>query len=123
MSNIDTKSSKEVVLEFFEILFNKERFDLKRMDALLAEDFEQHYDGKIRTRAQIYKHFRGHETMKQTSDMEFVAILENKDIVFAHYVITTHKENGDSVKWTVLGKFTVKDNQVLRFEQLSGISE
>lgn len=119
MENANIKSSKEIVLAFYEILFNKERFDLAAMNLLLHEDFQRHHDGHIQTREQIYEHFKGHEKMKQTSDVDFVTILSHGNTVFAHYTITSHKANGRSNKWQVLAKFVVEDGKLLRIEQLS----
>lgn len=121
MEQVEQKDSKDVVLEFYDVLFNKEFFDYDKMEELLGENFEQYADGRVKTREHIMKHFEGHKKMKQTSDIEFKLMLSKNETVFAHYHITRYKPKGGSETWEVLAKFEVEDGKLHKMEQLSHI--
>lgn len=119
MEKQEQVESKEVVLEFFKVLFNKDFFDMGKMESLLGENFEQHADGRIRSRAHLLKHFEGHIKMKQSSDVDFKIIYSKDYMVFALYHITSHKAKGTSATWQVLAKFEVRNGKLDKMEQLS----
>lgn len=115
------KGAKEVVFAFYDVLFNKEFFDMDKMETLLGDNFVQQSDGHTRTREQIVKHFEGHKKMKQTSDIEFKVVYAKDDIVFAYYHIIMHKAKGTTATWQVLARFEVRDGKLEKMEQLSEV--
>lgn len=121
MEQVEQKDSKDIVLDFYGVLFNKEFFDYDKMEELLGENFEQHSDGRVKNREHIMKHFEGHKRMKQTSDIDFKLVLSKNEIVFAHYHITRYKPKGGAETWEVLAKFEVLDGKLHKMEQLSHV--
>lgn len=113
-----TSTAQQIVMQMFQVLANVHA-KTSDFSPYIADSYMQIADGHTLNHQDFLKHAQNlHSTMRSIK-FTFKEIVAENDVVATHHLAEGVKQDGQKVITELFAFFTVKDNKIVRCEEVS----
>ena len=110
---------KEMVRKGFTLLSRSGGISDEEIAAYFHPDYRQYVDGQELDYAGLVAHMKAQQKVVAKMDVHFKNIVQEGNIVFTNHEVDILKKDGGRAKLHLLAEFTIKDNKIIRCDELT----
>lgn len=111
---------KEIIRRVFSEIVDNPILDESLVRHLFAADYEQHVDGNTLNLSQFIDHMHLQKAHIHNVQTEFLALVEEGDLVFSNHIVRAEKADGSHIAAKVLAQFLfAPDGKIAACDELT----
>ncbi|WP_277640849.1 hypothetical protein [Wolinella succinogenes] len=112
-------SGKELIVALFRDLLEAPVLDLSLVERYVSPDYVQMVDGAILDYSGFIEHLKKQKEIVKSMKVEFLALVQEGEIVFSNHVVKVEKKDGSYLEVKVIAQFTLFENRLIRCDELT----
>lgn len=110
---------KELIKTVFKVIFENKTTDEVTISQYFSTDYVQTVNNETLDFDAFVEHIAYLQTKASSCTITFNTLIGEGDIVFSNHMVDTTLKNGDHVRHHVLAEFTLKENKIVRCDELT----